>query len=154
MSNQDELIIYIHENIKMGLSSTTKLIKILKNKDNKIKKVLESYIKTYENYLKRANLLKQKYKVKINKNKIMQKFMANAMMEEEIKKDNSDSKIANILIRGFTMGEIDLEKRIKDYADNLDKKEKNDIINLAKELHAFNKSSIVELKNYLWTICL
>ena len=47
------------------------------------------------------------------------------------------------------MGEIDLEKRIKDYADNLDKKEKNDIINLAKELHAFNKSSIVELKNYL-----
>ena len=86
MSNQDELIIYIHENIKMGLSSTTKLIKILKNKDNKIKKVLESYIKTYENYLKRANLLKQKYKVKINKNKIMQKFMANAMMEEEIKK--------------------------------------------------------------------
>ena len=53
MSNQDELIIYLCENIKMGLSSTTKLIKILKNKDNKIKKVLESYIKTYEHYLKK-----------------------------------------------------------------------------------------------------
>ncbi len=149
MSNQDELILYLCENIKMGLSSTTKIIKILKNKDNKIKKVLESYIKTYEHYLKMAKDLKQKYNVKTTKNKFMQKLMANTMMEEEIKRDNSDSKIANILIRGFTMGEIDLEKRIKDFVNNLDKKEKSDILELAKDLHAFNKNSIVELKDYL-----
>ena len=149
MSNQDELILYLCENVKMGLSSTTKIIKILKNKDNKIKKVLESYIKTYEHYLKMAKDLKQKYNVKTTKNKFMQKLMANTMMEEEIKRDNSDSKIANILIRGFTMGEIDLEKRIKDFVNNLDKKEKSDIIELAKDLHAFNKNSIVELKDYL-----
>ena len=149
MSNQDELILYLCENIKMGLSSTTKIIKILKNKDNKIKKVLESYVKTYEHYLKIARDLKQKYNVKATKNKFMQKLMANTMMEEEIKRDNSDSKIANILIRGFTMGEIDLEKRIKDFINNLDKKEKSDILDLTKELHAFNKNSIVELKNYL-----
>ena len=67
MSNQDELIIYLCENIKMGLSSTTKLIKILKNKDNKIKKVLESYIKTYEHYLKKAKELRQEYNVKTKK---------------------------------------------------------------------------------------
>lgn len=149
MSNQDELILYLCENVKMGLSSTTKIIKILKNKDNKIKKVLESYIKTYEHYLKMAKDLKQKYNVKTTKNKFMQKSMANTMMEEEIKRDNSDSKIANILIRGFTMGEIDLEKKIKDFVNNLDKKEKSDILELAKDLHAFNKNSIVELKDYL-----
>lgn len=149
MSNQDELILYLCENVKMGLSSTTKIIKILKNKDNKIKKVLESYIKTYEHYLKMAKDLKQKYNVKTTKNKFMQKLMANTMMEEEIKRDNSESKIANILIRGFTMGEIDLEKRIKDFVNNLDKKEKSDILELAKDLHAFNKNSIVELKDYL-----
>ncbi len=149
MSNQDELILYLCENVKMGLSSTTKIIKILKNKDNKIKKVLESYIKTYEHYLKKTKELKQKYNVKTSKNKFMQKLMANTMMEEEIKRDNSDSKIANILIRGFTMGEIDLEKRIKDFVNNLDKKEKSDILDIAKELHAFNKNSIVELKDYL-----
>lgn len=149
MSNQDELILYLCENVKMGLSSTTKIIKILKNKDNKIKKVLESYIKTYEHYLKKTKELKQKYNVKTSKNKFMQKLMANTMMEEEIKRDNSDSKIANILIRGFTIGEIDLEKRIKDFVNNLDKKEKSDILDIAKELHAFNKNSIVELKDYL-----
>ena len=149
MSNQDELILYLCENVKMSLSSTTKIIKILKNKDNKIKKVLESYVKTYEHYLKMAKDLKQKYNVKATKNKFMQKLMANTTMEEEIKRDNSDSKIANILIRGFTMGEIDIEKRIKDFVNNLDKKEKSDILELAKELHAFNKNSIVELKDYL-----
>ena len=149
MNNQDELILYLCENVKMGLSSTTKIIKILKNKDNKIKKVLENYIKTYEHYLKMAKDLKQKYNVKTSKNKFMQKLMANTMIEEEIKRDNSDSKIANILIRGFTMGEIDLEKRIKDFVNNLDKKEKSDILELAKELHAFNKNSIIELKDYL-----
>ena len=149
MSSQDELILYLCENVKMGLSSTTKLIKILKDKDNKIKKVLESYLKTYEHYLKKTKDLKQKYNVKTTKNKFMQKLMANTMMEEEIKRDNSDSKIANILIRGFTMGEIDLEKRIKDFVNNLDKKEKSDILDLAKEIHAFNKNSIVELKDYL-----
>lgn len=149
MSSQDELILYLCENVKMGLSSTTKLIKILKDKDNKIKKVLESYLKTYEHYLKKTKDLKQKYNVKTTKNKFMQKLMTNTMMEEEIKRDNSDSKIANILIRGFTMGEIDLEKRIKDFVNNLDKKEKSDILDLAKEIHAFNKNSIVELKDYL-----
>lgn len=149
MNNQDELILYLCENVKMGLSSTTKIIKILKNKDNKIKKVLENYIKTYEHYLKMAKDLKQKYNVKTSKNKFMQKLMANTMIEEEIKRDNSDSKIANILIRGFTMGEIDLEKRIKDFVNNLDKKEKSDILELAKELHVFNKNSIIELKDYL-----
>ena len=35
-------------------------------------------------------------------------------MSHEVKKDNSDSKIADILIRGFSMGNINMEVKIKD----------------------------------------
>ena len=39
----------------------------------------------------------------------------------EFMKDNSDAKIADILIRGFTMGNIDIDKQIEKYKDDADK---------------------------------
>jgi len=149
MSEQDEFILYLSTNTSMGISSTTKICELLKDKDNKIKSFVEKYLKEYEHFDKEVKKLTKKYNVKMKKNKFMQKLMANSMMIEEINNDNSDSKIANILIRGFTMGEIDIEKRIKDFRKELNQTEKKDILDLSMEIHAFCRKSIKELKEFL-----
>lgn len=66
-------------------------------------------------------------------------------MINEVSKDNSDAKIADILIRGFTTGQIEIEKRIK----ALDKEVDKHILNLANKLNKFSENSIKNLKKYL-----
>ena len=63
----------------------------------------------------------------------------------EFMKDNSDSKIADILIRGFTMGNIDIDKKIEKYKDDADK----EILKMAKELKRFGEINIELLQPYL-----
>ena len=66
-------------------------------------------------------------------------------MTHEVKKDNSDSKIADILIRGFSMGNINMEVKIKDF-----KKEANkDTLKLANEILEFGENQVKLLKSYL-----
>ena len=45
MKEKNELLMHIYQTCDMGVKSTTKLIDLLKNKDNKIKKLLEFEIK-------------------------------------------------------------------------------------------------------------
>ena len=48
MNENKEFLVLIHENVKMGLTSTKKLLSLLLNTNNKIKGTLESELKTYE----------------------------------------------------------------------------------------------------------
>ena len=41
MNENNELLTYIYQNAKMGVTSCTNLIKMLNGKDNKIKKIVE-----------------------------------------------------------------------------------------------------------------
>ena len=66
-------------------------------------------------------------------------------MNMEFMKDNSDAKIADMLIRGFTMGNIEIDKKIDKFKDDADK----EIIKLAKELKKFGEENIELLKPYL-----
>ena len=60
-------------------------------------------------------------------------------------KDNSDARVADMLTKGFTMGNLDITKKIDMYEKNADK----DILNLAKKLLDFGKENIELLKPYL-----
>ena len=66
-------------------------------------------------------------------------------MKVEVSKDNSDAKIASILSRGFNMGNINIEAKIKDYKKEANKK----VLSLAKELLDFGENQIKLLKDYL-----
>ena len=63
----------------------------------------------------------------------------------DIMKDNSDAKIADILTRGFTMGTIDMNKKIEEYKKSADKS----VLKLAKEFLEFQNKNIELLKEYL-----
>lgn len=145
MNENNELLLYIYENASMGVKSTTNLIKIINNKDNKIKKILEGELKGYENFVKDSEKLLKKYKVKGKEPSIMADLSSSMGMKMEMMKDNSDSRVADMLTKGFTMGNIDIAKKIDRYEKDADK----EIIELAKRLLKFGEANIEILKPYL-----
>ena len=60
--------------------------------------------------------------------------------------DSSDSKIAEIMIDGYNMGIIDLQKNINAAKDN---GVPEDVMNIANGVVAFEQGSIERMKKYL-----
>lgn len=145
MNENKELLVLINENTKMGLASTKELLKLIKEKDNKIKKVLEDELKKYEELYKKCKTLMKKNKVQSEKSGLLKNLTATLAMKMEVNKDNSDSKLASILIRGFTMGNVDIEAKIKSYKKEASK----DILSLAREVLEFGENEIKLLKDFL-----
>lgn len=144
MKETNELLMHVYQTADMGEKSTTKLINLLKNKDNKIKSILEDELKEYENYKKKSEKLLKKEKINPESLGVMAEMMSSMSMKMEVMKDNSDSAIASMLIEGFTMGTLEMNKKIETYKDT-DK----DVLNLAKDLLKTQEKEIEKLKEYL-----
>lgn len=146
MNENNELLTFIYQNAKMGVTSCTNLIKILNSKDNKIKKIVEEELKGYEEFVKKSEKLIKKNKIEQPKDKgIMSSVMSKMGISMEMMKDNSDARVADMLTKGFTMGNVDISKKIDRFENDVDK----DILKLAKDLLDFGKKNIEILKPYL-----
>lgn len=145
MNENTEILEYIYKDANMGAESITTLIKTLQSKDNKIKPVLEKVLKKYEEYIKKSEKQLKKLKVELKEFSTMAKMSSWMGIKMEMLKDNSDARIADMLIKGLTMGTIDMNKKIDNYEKIVDK----DILKLAKEFRSFQEDSIEKLKVYL-----
>ena len=117
----------------------------LKEKDNKIKKDVENIFKEYESWKQKTKKILQKENAEISENPLIAKFMAGQSIKKEVKDDNSDSAIADMLIRGISMGTIDMNKKIADYKEEVNE---NDL-QMAKDFLEFQETTIEHLKRYL-----
>ncbi len=145
MDENNELLMFIYKNADMGVKSTTKLIKLLNTRDNKIKNVVEGELKGYENFLKKSKALLKKNNTAPKGSSLIADISSSIAMDMEFMKDNSDAKIADILIRGFTMGNIEIDKKIQKFKEDADK----NILKIAKDLKKFGEINIELLKPYL-----
>ncbi len=145
MNENEELLEYIYQTADMGTKSLTDLLNDINDKDNKIKKLISEQLKGYEKYLKEAEKLLKKHDIKPKNKGIIADMMSKMGIKKEVKKDNSDAALADMLIQGFMMGNLEMQKRIDNFEKTVDKK----IINLAKELLQFGENSIKDLKPYL-----
>lgn len=145
MNENEEILQYIYQTSNMGYQSTKDLINTIKSKDNKIKKLVEEINKHYEKYAKETEKMLNKQDLKAKPIGMMAKAMSKMSISKEMISDNSDSNIADMLIQGLTMGNLELTKHIDNYEKTADKK----IINLAKDLRKFGEEYIEKLKTYL-----
>ena len=145
MDENLELLEYIYQTADMGTKSLNNLLNDIKDKDNKIKKIVSEQLKGYEKYLKEAKELLKKHDTKPKGKGIMADIMSKMGIKKEIKEDNSDAAIADMLVQGFTLGNLEMQKRIDNFANKADKK----IIALANNLLQFGENSIKDLKPYL-----
>ena len=95
--------------------------------------------------MKESEKILKKYKVEPKSIGPMVDMMSSFNLKMEVMQDNSDAKIADMLIKGFTYGIVDTEKRLKNYTKEIDK----DIEKLGKDLLEFQKEQTDKLKAYL-----
>lgn len=145
MNENNEILECIYKAANIGRISAENLLKALKDKDNKIKEIIEEINKQYEKYEKESSKLLKKNKVEPKGTNVMMDMINKMEIKKEVKNDNSDSSIASTLIEGLTMGNIEMEKRISSYENKIDKKN----INIAKNFKIFGEEYIEKLKKYL-----
>jgi hypothetical protein len=140
-----ELYKHIYKDSEMSVFSLEKLLKKLEEKDNKIKDEIEEIKKGYERYLKEVKSILEKNNISVKENNLMTKMAASMGIMKEVKSDNSDASIADMLIKGVSMGSTDMKKKIADYKGKADKKESK----FAEEFLEFQQDVITGLKKFL-----
>ena len=145
MNRQCELLEKIYKDASMGRFSMQKLLENLKGKDNKIIGVVEAIFQDYSSFEQKAKeaLVAQDKKPEEEGN--MAKMMSSMGIFKEVLTDNSDSAIADLLIQGLSMGEIEMQKRVDNASDDINK----DDLKLAKDFLKFQQKAQKELKKYL-----
>ena len=145
MNENNELLEHMYQDSEMATYSLETLLKELKGKDNKIIKGIEDILKNYEKYYKDLKKQLKKEKVNPKSSGMMAKMGSSFGIKKEVIVDNSDSRIADMLIKGLTMGTLDMEKKISKYSENIDKK----TLKQAEAFLKFQQESIAELKKFL-----
>lgn len=145
MKENHELVLHIYQDAEMACYTISKLLSDIKEKDNKIKKTIELVLKEYEEWKIKSKKYLKKSNAEISENGMMAKMMAGMSIKREVKSDNSDSAIADLLIQGVQMGVLSMEKKLKQYDGEVDKRE----ISLAKDFLKFQEKTINTFKEYL-----
>ena len=145
MNENMELMMHVYEASEMGVYSTTSLINNLKNRENKIKHVLEMELKEYEKFLNISEKILIKNKTEPKSSKMIAKMSSSMGIMMETMKDNSDSAIASMLIRGFTMGVLEMSTKIDKYKSVCDRK----YLKISKDFKIFQDNEIEKLKSFL-----
>lgn len=145
MKEKNGLLLHVYKDSDMSVTTLTELLEDLKEKDNKIKSVVEDLLKEYQSFLNRSKECLEKENIPLETEGIMTKMMANMGISKEVKSDNSDASIADMLIKGISMGSIDMEKKIGDYKKEVEKKD----LKVAKEFLKFQQKAIDKLKKFL-----
>lgn len=145
MNENMELLNFVYENAEMGVHTLNNLSDILRNKDNKIKSLIEDELKEYNNFLKESEKLLKKNKLEPKKTNLMAKISSKMGIAMETMKDNSDPAIASMVIEGLTMGIVEMETKIENYKKIVDKK----ILKLSNKFVKFQEEEIEKLKTFM-----
>ena len=145
MNENIEILNHIYTSSEMGVVSLTNILKELKEKENKIKKDISDELTLYEKYLKLSKKLIKKYKGDLKKNSMMIKMMSKMGVKKEVTNDNSDASVAHMVIEGLTMGIVDMETKINNYKEVVDK----DILDIASDYLEFQQEELEKMKKYL-----
>ena len=145
MKETNELLEHIYKDASMGSYTMEHLLGELKDRDNKIKGLAEDILKEYQEFKNQAKEKLKEENIKLAEEGLVSKMMSTMGITKEVKKDNSDAAIADMLIKGVSMGSIEMEKKIKDFAKEAEKEDKK----LAEDFLKFQQKTVDKLKEYL-----
>lgn len=145
MEEKNELLEHIYKDAYMASYSLQKLLYEIKNKDNKIKGDVEDILQKYQEFKEEVEELLKGNGEEVNDPNFFAKMGSTMGIIKEVKTDNSDSSIADMVIQGVSMGSIETEKKLKAYEKDIEKEYKD----LAERFLKFQQKSIDKLKKYL-----
>lgn len=145
MEEKNELLEHIYKDAYMASYSLQKLLDEIKNKDNKIKSDVEDILQKYQEFKEEVEELLKGNGEEVNDPNFFAKMGSTMGIIKEVKTDNSDSSIADMVIQGVSMGSIETEKKLNAYEKDIEKEYKD----LAQRFLKFQQKSIDKLKKYL-----
>ena len=146
METEYEILDYIYKNASMGYESTMTLLKSIEDKQNQIKDIVHDIINSYEDFTKQSELLLCKINADGKKFNIMATMSADMNIKRKVSKDNSDSAIAQMLIKGLTMGQNNMSKLFENITKkDVDKK----VLKLLDDFKEFQINAIKKLEVYV-----
>lgn len=146
METEYEILDYIYKNASMGYESTMTLLKTLEDKENKIKPTIQDIINLYREFVKKSELLLCKINADGKKYNFMATMSADMNIKRKMNKDNSDSAVAQMLIKGLTMGQNNMAKAFDNIKkSDVDKK----VLDILLEFKDFQINSIKKLEKYV-----
>ncbi|MBV7274682.1 hypothetical protein I6U48_17445 [Clostridium sp. PL3] len=142
MSGDVELLNYIYQNSEMGQRTLTQLLGIVK--DDVFKRNLESQLNEYREIFDISDSKLKEVNKEAKGIGVLTKVSTYVSINLNTLTDKAPSHISELLIRGSTMGIVDITRNLKRY-DDMDK----EIVDLGKRLLKFEQRNIEELKKFL-----
>ena len=145
MNENNELLMHIYKTSEMGVYTTKTLLGYIRNKENKIKNVLESELKEYEKFMMTSERLLEREELEPKGNSLMAKVGSDMGIMMETMKDNSDPALASMLIEGITMGVVEMEGKVKRYKSVCDRR----VLEIAEDFLKFQENEVEKLKTFM-----
>lgn len=145
MEEKFEILEHVHRDSAMAIHSIETLMEKLKEKDNKIKCYIEEILNEYKEFEEETRKILEENNKEVSDPGMIAKMGSSMGISKEVKEDNSDAAIADMLIQGISMGSLEIEKKINQYEKELEKEHKS----IAKKFLKFQEKTIDHLKKYL-----
>lgn len=145
MNEREEYLLYLYQVCEMGVQSTGDLLKVLNKTENKINTLVMEEKREYEHYFQKVKERLEENDISPQSSGLIAKVSSSMGIHMELAKDNSDTKIADMLIQGYTMGVLEITKKLKKYDATITKEEKA----LGEAIKDFQNKNIKKLKKYL-----
>ena len=145
MNENIKVMEIIYRDSETAVFSLKSLLETLKDKNNKIKETITHILEGYERYQDDALKALEELDATPQKEGVMAKMASKMGIQKEVKTDNSDSAISEMLIQGISMGSIEMEQKLSECEEHLDKSYRK----LAKDFLKFQEDNIKTLKKEL-----
>lgn len=142
MINDEQMLQFIMKNAEMGCRGINK-IKHFSNSQDMTRALRTQNIEYGRIYHNAYNMLRKRGADSAHVN-VLSNAMANAVVNREMKKDSSNSHIAEMMIQGNTMGVQKIAQHIRQYNNASES-----VSNLAQKLMATEQANIEQMKGFL-----
>lgn len=141
MKDNIKLVEEVYKDADMSVKTLEHLLECLQDKQNKITPLIEEIKNGYQTFKEITCEMLEECKLDKKETGSLGVMMANHSVTKEVKCDNSDRAISEMVIKGIDMS-VDNMKKL------LDKELKAEYKELGNKFLKFEEESIAKLKNY------
>ncbi len=138
----EELLGEVYKSVTMGSDSITTLMS--KTTDASMRSDLTTQLEGYQNFATATKTKMYEKNFKVKETSVFTKIPAEVSVNMTTMMDNSNTKIAELMINGSTMGVIGLTRKIRETSGASE-----DCVKIANDVVAFEENNITKMKTYL-----
>ena len=137
------LLAFIHKNAAMGVSSIPQAM--LLPQSRAMSHALSSQLQEYRTITAKAQSYANAHGKVLHGPGSAARIMSGTMLRAQTAMDSSTSRLAELMIKGSTMGTVQMKRRLRQYEGKADK----ELLELGSQLLRTEERNIQEMKQFL-----